>query len=223
MIDTSFVIAAYNEEETLEKTLLAIRANKEFKQSEIIVVDDGSKDQTKAAAEKYADKVISYSTNKGKGYAMQLGWRSAQGEYIVCLDADLEESASEAFALLEPIRQNKADMTISIINPGKKSGMGMVKRRVQTIVYQKTGVKLEAPLSGQRAFRRKWLSVLLSKSYFGFGIETQMTIDLLEAGATCLEIPTTMKHREMGRDVKGFIHRLKQWVDIEKQLRGVQS
>ncbi|KHF39527.1 glycosyltransferase family 2 protein [Halalkalibacter okhensis] len=223
MIDTSFVIAAYNEEETIEKTLLALKMNERYKRSEIIVVNDGSKDQTKVVAEKHADQVISYSINKGKGHAMLLGWQRAKGEYIVCLDADLEESASEAFALIEPIRQTRADMTISIINPGKKSGMGVVKRRVQAIVYEKTGVKLEAPLSGQRAFHRKWLSVLLTKSYNGFGIETQMTIDLLKAGASCLEIPTTMKHREMGRDIKGFYHRLKQWIDIEKQLRGVQS
>ncbi|MDT8862542.1 glycosyltransferase family 2 protein [Alkalihalobacillus sp. MEB130] len=222
MIETSFVIAAFNEEKTIENTLLALKANNE-KQSEIIVVDDGSSDGTKEIAEKHADKVVSYPTNRGKGYAIQQGWKEARGTYIVCLDADLEESASEAFSLLQPIQNGEVDMTISIINPGKKSGMGVVKRRVQSIVYKKTGVKLEAPLSGQRAFHRKWLPVLLTKTYHGFGVETQMTIDLLKAGATCLEIPTTMKHREMGRDVKGFYHRLKQWVDIERQLRGVQS
>ncbi|GAE24618.1 glycosyltransferase [Halalkalibacter wakoensis JCM 9140] len=212
MIETSFIIAAYNEEKTIEKTLQALRNHPHFLRAEIIVVDDGSQDQTSDVARKWADVVVSFQDNKGKGTAMQRGWKEAKGDYIVCLDADLEETAEEIFSLLPPLLEAKADMTISIINPGKKSGMGFVKRRVQSIVERETGVKLEAPLSGQRAFHKKWLSVLLRKSYYGFGIETQMTIDVLKAGATCVEIETNMKHREMGRDVKGFVHRLKQWL-----------
>ncbi|WP_332695908.1 glycosyltransferase family 2 protein [Halalkalibacter lacteus] len=220
MIDISFIIPAYNEEKRIGTTLAAIR--KHFPSAEVIVIDDGSRDKTREIAEMYADKVISSSINKGKGYAMQQGWRLATRTYIACLDADLEESAKDVSSLIQPLQQGRADVTISIIKPGKKAGMGFVKRRVQSIVLRETGVKLQAPLSGQRVFHRKWLPVLLRRSYHGFGIETQMTIDLLQAGAKCLEIPTTMQHREMGRDIKGFVHRMKQWADIERQLRGVR-
>ena len=221
MIDISFIIPAYNEEGRIEKTLQALKSISHA--SEIIVVNDGSTDQTAEIAKQYADQVISYPFNKGKGYALKQGWQEAKGTYIACLDADLEETAKEILSLIEPIKKGEADVTISIIKPGKKAGAGIVKKRVQALVYKKTGVKVEAPLSGQRVFHRKWLPLLLNQTYRGFGIETQMTIDLLCAGANYLEIETTMKHREMGRDFKGFYHRLKQWVDIEKQLRGVQS
>jgi len=221
MIEVSYVIPAFNEEERIRKTLEAVRDISV--NAEIIVIDDGSSDQTAAIANQIADTVISYSQNRGKGFALTQGWEIAKGTYIVCLDADLGETAKEAVALLEPVRDGNADVTTSIIKPGKKAGTGFVKRRVQALVYHKTGVRLEAPLSGQRVFHRKWLPVLLKRSYTGFGIETQMTIDLLQSGAIYLEVPTTMQHREMGRDVKGFFHRLKQWFDIERQLRGVQS
>ncbi|MFC0561600.1 glycosyltransferase family 2 protein [Halalkalibacter alkalisediminis] len=221
MIDVTYIIPAYNEEGRIEKTLQALKNITHS--SEIIVVDDGSTDRTAEIAKQYADQVISYPVNKGKGYALKQGWREANGTFIACLDADLEETAEEILSLIEPIKKGEADIAISIIKPGKRAGAGIVKKRVQALVYKKTGVKLEAPLSGQRVFHRKWLPMLLNKTYKGFGIETQMTIDLLCAGASYLEVATTMKHREMGRDLKGFYHRLKQWVDIEKQLRGVQS
>jgi glycosyltransferase involved in cell wall biosynthesis len=221
MIDVSYIIPAFNEEGRIAKTLEALKSV--CHSSEIIVVNDGSTDRTAEIAERFADRVISYPLNKGKGYALKQGWREASGTYIACLDADLEETAKEILSLIEPIRNGEADVTISIIQPGTKAGTGFVKKRVQALVYKKTGVILEAPLSGQRVFHRKWLPLLLKQTYKGFGIETQMTIDLLCAGANYLEVATTMKHREMGRDLKGFYHRLKQWVDIEKQLRGAQS
>ncbi|TWI55936.1 glycosyltransferase family 2 protein [Halalkalibacter nanhaiisediminis] len=218
MINVSFVIPAYNEADRIGSTLKSL---KHFSSNaEIIVVNDGSTDQTKRIAEKYANKVITLPINHGKGFALQIGWREAKGTYIACLDADLEESANEVTSLLSPLEKQQADVAISIVKAGKHAGLGFVKKRVQALIYQQTGVKLEAPLSGQRAFHRKWLSVLLARAYQGFGVEAQMTIDLLKAGAKCVEIPTTMTHREMGRNMKGFVHRLKQWVDIERQCRG---
>ncbi|WP_227938450.1 glycosyltransferase family 2 protein [Alkalihalobacillus deserti] len=221
MIDVSYIIPAFNEEGRIANTLEALRGLS--LSSEIIVVNDGSTDRTAEIAKLFADQVISYPFNKGKGYALKQGWLEARGTYIACLDADLEETAKEIVSLIEPIRNGEADVAISIIKPGKKAGAGIVKKRVQALVYKKTGVKLEAPLSGQRVFHRKWLPMLLNQTYKGFGIETQMTIDLLCAGANYLEVATTMQHREMGRDLKGFFHRLKQWIDIERQLRGAQS
>ncbi len=220
MINVSFIIPAYNEADRIKNTLKAIR--RIASNAEIIVVNDGSTDKTKLVAEKYADKVITLPINHGKGFALQVGWREAKGTYIVCLDADLEESASEITFLLVPLEKQEADVAISIIKAGKGAGIGIVKRRVQAIVYRQTGVRVEAPLSGQRVFHCKWLPILLARSYKGFGVEAQMTIDLLRAGAKCVEIPTMMTHREMGRDVKGFLHRFKQWIDIERQCRGAR-
>lgn len=221
MIKRSFVIPAYNEENFLERTLLAIQRFTD--QAEIIVIDDGSDDNTKMIAGQYADKLITFAENKGKGFALQAGWQAARGDVIICLDADLGESAQEIEVLIEALERGVADLVISVMKPGKRAGFGLVKRRVQAMIYRETGVKLASPLSGQRVFRRNWLPVLLEKDYKRFGVEAQMTLDLLRAGATCAEITTRMTHREMGKNMRGFLHRLKQWLEIERQLREVQQ
>ncbi|WP_017727030.1 glycosyltransferase family 2 protein [Halalkalibacterium ligniniphilum] len=220
MSDVSVVIPAFNEEARLKKTITAVRTIPQVK--EVIVVDDGSCDKTKDIAYELGDRTIVFSTNKGKGHALQAGWRTAKGEYILCLDADLAESAAEAFRLIVPLQEAEVDGTISNIPAGRKKGFGLVKRRAQTVIYRETGIYLHAPLSGQRAFHRRWLQLLLSEHYEGFGIETKMTLDMLKAGAVLKEVDTNMSHRETGKNLQGFLHRFKQWREIEKSLRGLR-
>ncbi|WP_100404742.1 glycosyltransferase family 2 protein [Bacillus solitudinis] len=217
----SIVIPAFNEEKSLSQTIQALRQLPYEK--EIIVVNDGSSDKTGEIAEVTADFVLHVPSNNGKGNALQVGWKKASADYILCIDADLEQSAGEAIHLIRPLFENKADVVISKVKSGKKSGFGLIKRRARSIIYRNTGFILEAPLSGQRAFQRQWLPLLLKQRYIGFGVETQMSIDLLKAGATILEVETMMKHREMGKTWKGFRHRIKQWVEIEKNCKEVRS
>lgn len=218
----SIIIPAYNEEEYIEETLRCLKKDQNQSKVEIIVVDDGSTDQTADIASKFADQMIKLPKNHGKGFALQAGWEQAQGEFIVCLDADLQSSVSEYIELLKPVQAEQADVCLSIIQPRENAGFGVVKNRVQTLIYKKTGMKLQAPLSGQRAFHRKWLPILLNRRYQRFAVEAQMTIDLLQAGASIYEIPTRMTHREMGKTFKGYAHRLKQWWQIEKHLRSAR-
>lgn len=215
MIDVSFVVPAFNEGSQIESTLQALQTSPY--PYEIIVIDDGSVDDTKERAKQYANTVLSLKTNKGKGYALQMGWQIAKGSYIVSVDADLKGSAIHIMSLLPPLLRNEADVSIAIVTPGSKSGMGFVKRRAQAIILKRTGEFVQAPLSGQRAFHRKWLSHVLTKKYYRYGVETKMMIDLLQAGATYVEIQSLMTHREMGRGLKGSIHRFKQWLQIEWQ------
>ena len=202
LIELSLVIPAYNEEKHIEKTLKTLKSLSLT--TELIVVDDGSSDNTVSIAKQFADQVIPLNKNYGKGYALRVGWKVARGVYIACVDADLEESAKQMELLLPPLKQGKADFTVSKIKPGEKAGFGIVKKRAQQIIYRKTGVRMEAPLSGQRIFHRKWLSVIENRPYYRFGVETMMSIDLLQAGARCLEIETEMTHRERGKVYKVF-------------------
>lgn len=218
MTRVSIVIPAYNEEERLAATIQAARTIPY--EHEIICVNDGSTDLTAEIAEEFADLHISLDENKGKGYALQTGWLRAKGAYIICLDADLTDTASEACHLLEPLMKKEADLTISKVPHLGNGGRGFVKSKVQRLIHEQTGVWLEAPLSGQRAFQRRWLRLLLSKNYIGYGIETMMCLQMIHGGARLLEIESEMKHREMGRNVTGVVHRYHQWRQIKKQLKG---
>ncbi len=83
----SVIIPAYNEEKFIEKCLISIK-NQSFKDIEIIVVDDGSTDKTVEIAEKIADRVI-LQDHLGCGKARNIGAKSAAGEILVFIDADM--------------------------------------------------------------------------------------------------------------------------------------
>ncbi|GAF63820.1 putative glycosyltransferase [Bacillus sp. TS-2] len=215
----SVVIPAYNEQNSLAQTLRAVKALPYTK--EIIVINDGSTDHTIDIASQYSDYVIHLTKNYGKGYALQKAFQKVKGDFILCLDADLGESASEANLLIEAVINHKADLVISKMKPGRQAGFGFIKKRVQTLIWKETGVRLESPLSGQRVFHRKWLPYLLPIKSKRFGIETEMNVRLIRARASILEIETSMMHREMGRTLKGVWHRYKQWIDIKRVWKEV--
>ncbi|WNF37842.1 glycosyltransferase family 2 protein [Bacillaceae bacterium IKA-2] len=213
----SVVIPAYNEADTIKMTLVTL--NRCNWVDQLIVVDDGSSDETAIVAKKYCDEVIELPQNSGKAAALQEGWKHVRGDIMVCLDADLGMTAREGERLVEKLNLGDHDCVIARLPIQKKSGFGFMRHRAQKLIFSRTGKWFEAPLSGQRALKKKWLSVLLDKDYHGFGVEMAMTVDLLKEGADVVEIEVSFFHRATGKNIQGFIHRGKQWLDMEKTLR----
>lgn len=213
----SVVIPAYNEADTIKMTLLTL--NRCTWVDQLIVVDDGSSDNTAIIAKKYCDQLVQLPKNSGKAAALKEGWKQVRGDIVVCLDADLGMSAREGERLVEKINSENHDCVIARMPLQKKSGFGFMRHRAQKLIFSRTGKWFEAPLSGQRALKKKWLPVLLDKNYQGFGVEMAMTVDLLKAGAEVVEVDVSFFHRATGKNMQGFIHRGKQWLDMEKTLR----
>lgn len=96
-VELSFVIPAFNEEDSIEVALFTLDelAKDHVPPYEIVVVDDGSRDKTFSKATKYANrnghvKVITYPTNLGKGYAVKTGFLQATGDVVIFADSDLD-------------------------------------------------------------------------------------------------------------------------------------
>jgi glycosyltransferase involved in cell wall biosynthesis len=106
----SVIIPAYNEEATIEKLLQLVKeANIGNVQKEIIVIDDGSKDNTLKEVSKLSDiKVIEHEKNRGKGAAIRTGIKFATGDIIIIQDADLEYDPQDYKSLIDPILEGKA-------------------------------------------------------------------------------------------------------------------
>lgn len=208
----SVIIPAFNEENTIYETVTTL--NNMDSVDEIIVVNDGSKDNTANLALKAGAAVINLPACIGKGGALNIGVKQAKGEIICLLDADLGKTVTEIQKLIEPIQNKIADITIAVFpKTSKKGGFGLVKGLASNGIRFFTGKKLIAPLSGQRVLTRE---VLKSIGDFerGFGVEVGMSIDALRKGFKILEIPVNMTHNESGRDLKGFLHRGKQFLNV---------
>ncbi|SDH35877.1 glycosyltransferase family 2 protein [Alteribacillus bidgolensis] len=213
---TSVIIPAYNEERHLKSTLQTLR--KAGWANELIGVNDGSSDSTGRIMEKYCDVSISFIKNHGKTAAAKAGWLASKGEFIVILDADLRDSAIYGSELLYPLESNEADLVIGTVMGSGKNGFGLVKRRVQRLIHRRSGLLLQMPLSGQRAFRRKHIEHYHQLQAEGFGLETMMTLKAVEEGFRIKEVEVPFVHDGKGWGIQGMCHRAKQWLEVERCL-----
>lgn len=209
------IVPAYNEENRIENTILALKSIKYLKH--IYVINDGSTDKTYDKACSIDNiNVINQFPNKGKGQALHKGLQLAldNSDIIVFVDADLEESAKDIEKLIVPILEGKVDVTIAKFPPAKrKGGFGFVKKLAKQGVFINTGKRIDTALSGQRAFKSEVLKQIKGK-YKGYGVELGMIIDILNKGYNIMEVDVNMHHNETGRDLSGFIHRGKQFWQI---------
>ena len=106
----SAVIPAFNESKTLKHVIDTVKQVPEIQ--EIIVVDDGSSDNTFEIAKNEGVIALQHKKNKGKGSAMKTGLKSVHGDIVLFLDADLSKiNKSQVKAIIEPILKGNADIT----------------------------------------------------------------------------------------------------------------
>jgi glycosyltransferase involved in cell wall biosynthesis len=224
--DLAVIIPAKNEAATIAATVAAAR---ELTGVElVVVVDDGSADDSGALAAGAGARVITHARNRGKAAAMETGAeavrliessRPGQGSlHLLFLDADLGGSAAQAGKLAEPVRSGTADMTIAVFRERvRQGGFGVVTATAAAGIERATGWRPAQPLNGQRCLTRAAFQAALPLAA-GWGAETGMTIDLLRKGMRVTEVEVDLSHRATGNDWHSQLHRLRQLRDVSRAL-----
>jgi hypothetical protein len=220
--DVAIVIPAKNESDRIQATVKAAAGLPGADM--LVVVDDGSADDTGFVAENAGAIVLRHARSRGKGAALETGAeavglleRNEEREvprHLLFLDADLAESAAHAAALVQPVRDGQADMSIAVFSERVRAGgHGLVVALSRSGIRRATGWLPAQPLNGQRCLTRAAFEAARPLAP-GWGVETGMTIDLLRLGLRVTEVEVPMAHRATGGDWHAQLHRARQFAGV---------
>jgi glycosyltransferase involved in cell wall biosynthesis len=224
--DTAVVIPARNESDRIRATVAGAAGLPGV--DLVIVVDDGSRDGTAAAAQDAGAAVVRHSRSRGKAAAMESGAEAvrlldardgrADPRHLLFLDGDLGETASRAAPLAAPVQAGEADMTIAVFTDRvRRGGHGFVVALSGAGIERATGGRPAQPLNGQRCLTRAAYEAGRPLAA-GFGAETGLTIDLLRRGLRVREVEVPLAHRATGTDWRSQLHRARQFADVARAL-----
>jgi hypothetical protein len=221
------IIPAKDEGDRIAATVRAVRGIPDV--DLVVVVDDGSGDATAERAREAGASVVRHARNRGKAAAMTTGAgyvarrESVEGRVggsegrrpLLFVDGDLEASAANVAALVPPVVDGRADMTIATLPPQETAGggHGFVVRLARKGIEDLTGFTAVQPLSGMRCVSRAAFDAA-SPLARGWGVEVGLTVDVLLAGLTVEEVPCELHHRVSGADWRGQLHRARQYRDV---------
>jgi dolichyl-phosphate beta-glucosyltransferase len=208
----SIVIPAYNEERRLPSTLDAVLAwldQSPFRDAEVVVVDDGSRDATadlvrKRAAADARVRLVQNPGNRGKGYAVRHGMTEASGEWRLISDADLSAPIEELPKLLDAATNNQAAVAIGsraldraligVHQSAWRETSGIVFNRVMRLV---TGLPFADTQCGFKLYRRDAAARIFALQQLdGFGFDVENLFIARRLGFKCVEVPVRWNNVE---------------------------
>lgn len=190
----SVVLPAKNEAEGLARTLPALLAR--YPDAEVIVVDDGSTDQTASVASHHGARVLSSPYSMGNGAAIKRGARIASGEIIVFMDADGQHDPALIQQLLEKLNEGY-DM---VVGARDASGQASVGRGAANAFYNRlaswmTGHRVHDLTSGFRAVRADRFREFLHLLPNGFSYPTTSTMAFFRSAFPVAYVPIPVAKR----------------------------
>lgn len=210
LLDNDFsvvaIIPAYNESNNIAKIVQEVQKYV----SKVIVVDDGSNDDTYELATKTDAMVVRNINNRGKGAALKRGFTEClklKPDIIVTIDADGQHDPADIPKLVEPIQNRIADITIgsrfhenSISEVPLRRGMGLSVINALNKSLIKSNVKDSQ--SGFRAYNEQVFSLLRDYDSWGYGVETEQLANAEIYGANIVEVPVTIRYKGLERTSK---------------------
>ena len=203
------IIPAFNEEACIEHVVETVRVYGPL--TDILVIDDGSCDDTSHKVLKAGAELLSLPCNLGVGAALQVGLQFAERmgyAYALRLDGDGQHDPEDAFRLLDAVMNGEADAAIGTVSGDEWLGKG---RNYHTSMTRALGIRLFAlltsrctghritdPTSGLRCYNRQVIRYLARAHPQGYP-EIESIIMLHQAGFRLLELPATIYPRFSGK------------------------
>lgn len=184
----SIILPAKNESAAIGVTVVGIRQH--YPDAEVIVVNDGSTDNTAEVSEAAGAKVVHHPYSKGNGAAIKTGARAASGEIIVFMDADGQHDPADIPRLLALIEQGH-DMVVGARQRGSQASMGrgLANGLYNRLASWMTGHRVEDLTSGFRAVRADKFREFLYLLPNGFSYPTSSTMAFFRAGYSVAYVP----------------------------------
>lgn len=203
----SIVIPAFNEQDRLRRTLPVLRKylQEQSYDWELIVVDDGSCDQTHAVAKEFFPgnnlRVLRNPGNRGKGYSVKQGVLAAQGEVVLLTDADfstpihyfdtLRSRLEEGYDIVIGSRSLE-DSVVPVRQPWYRQGMGRIFNRLVQAVVMQGFIDTQC---GFKCFKRETAGPLFNKMTIDrFSFDVEFLFLAKKRGLKILEVPVEWKN-----------------------------
>jgi glycosyltransferase involved in cell wall biosynthesis len=210
MLNLSVVIPVYNEANTIEQIVEAVRGSG-VDDLEIILVDDGStdgsRDLLREKIEPRVERVIYHERNQGKGAALRSGFAAATGDVVIVQDADLEYDPREYPKLIEPIASGRADVVFGSRFAGGEPHRVLyfwhyaINRLLTMLSNIFTNLNLTDMEVCYKVFRREILQkIRIEEDRFGF--EPEITAKVAKLGCRIYEVGISYAGRTYGEGKK---------------------
>lgn len=194
----SIIIPAYNESAGIAETLKELIEYVNMEEAEIIVVDDGSTDNTADIVCGFPEvKLIGHNTNKGYGTAIKTGVRHSKGEIVVWYDSDGRHRPEDLKKIVDEMEKKNLDYCIGVrgkdsyVDKSRVLGMAVLRLFLRIFTWQPVGDFN----SGLRGFKRFVLIKYLPFLPKRFGASTVTTMLMQEEDYIGLEVPITVRKR----------------------------
>jgi glycosyltransferase involved in cell wall biosynthesis len=210
----SIIIPAYNEEGIIEEVIKKVKQIPNV--AEIIIVDDGSTDNTAKIASSLGVKLLRHPYNKGNGAAIKTGLRAATGDIVLFMDADGQHRPEDIENLLE-----KTDQYDLVVGSRTSSSESSLLRRLGNGIFNKlasylAGMKIPDLTSGFRAAKRNCMLEFIHLLPNGFSYPTTTTLAFMKAGYNVAFVPTKALKRVGQSKIRLFRDGMKFFVIILK-------